>query len=208
MNSLAMDKNSSVPFDNAPLGMLEAIHAFQSGDVEAFESVCPQIQHAAYVRACKMGLDPEESEDIAQKVLVRVYLHASKAEFTGKGRLWSWIYTITAREIYKYWGRKRPELVSEEALQALFADRFTDSTEDPAAVYVASEVVEDVGECIGRLEESQRLCLLGPLAGELTFRQAAAIHNLSLGQFKHRYEKAIAKVRDCMKSKGHEIEKK
>ena len=69
------------------------------------------------------------------------------------------------------------------------------------------EIVADVGECIERLEESQRLCLLGPLAGELTFRQAAAIHNLSLGQFKHRYEKAIAKVRDCMKSKGHKIEK-
>jgi RNA polymerase sigma factor (sigma-70 family) len=205
---LTMDENSSVQFDDTPLGMLEAIQAFQSGDGDAFESVCPQIWRAVCVRACKMGLDLEESEDIAQKVLVRVYLNASKAEFTSKGRLWSWIYTITAREIYKYWGRKRPEFVSEEALQILFADQLADSTEDPAVVSVASEIVEDVGECIGRLEESHRLCLLGPLAGDLTFRQAADIHNLSLGQFKHRYEKALAKVRDCMKSKGHEIERK
>ena len=201
-----MDDNSSVTFDDSPLGVLEAIRAFQAGDGEAFESVCPQIWRAVYVRACKMGLDPEESEDIAQKVLVRVYLHASKAEFTGKGRLWSWIYTIAAREIYKDWGRKRPELVSEEGLQALLAVQITDSTEDPAVVSMASEILEDAGECIGRLEENQRLYLLGHLVGELTFRQAADIHDLSLGQFKHRYEKAIDSVRNCMKSKGHAIQ--
>ena len=202
-----MDDNNSVQPGAASLGMLEAIQAFQSGDGDAFESACPQIWRAVYVRACKMGLDPEESEDIAQKVLVRVYLYASKAEFTSKGRLWSWIYTITVREIYKYWGRKRPEFVSEEALQVLFDDRLADSAEDPAVISVASEIVEDVEECIGRLDEKQRLCLLGPLVSEFTFRQAAAIHDLSLGQFKHRYEKALARVRDCMKSKGHEIEK-
>ena len=208
MNALTMDDNSSVPFDDTPLSMLEAIQAFQSGDKEAFESVCPQIWRAVYVRAGKMGLDPEESEDIAQKVLVRIYLYAPKAEFTGKGRLWSWVYTITSREIYKHWGRRRPELVPEEGVRALLRDQPADPAEDPAVASVASEVVADVGECIGRLEESERLCLLGPLVGELTFRQAAAIHGLSLGQFKHRYEKAIAMVRNCMKSKGHEIQQK
>ncbi len=71
---------------------------------------------------------------------------------------------------------------------------------------MASEILEDAGECIGRLEENQRLYLLGHLVGELTFRQAADIHDLSLGQFKHRYEKAIDSVRNCMKSKGHAIQ--
>ena len=203
-----MDDNSSVQPGAAPLGILETVRAFQAGDAEAFEAVCPQIWRGVYARACKMGLDPIEGEDIAQKVLVRIYLYAAKAEFSSKGRLWSWIYTITAREIYKDWGRKRPELISEEGLRALFAAQIDDSTEDPAIASVAGEAVEDVGECIERLEESQRLCLTGPLAGELTFRQAAAVHGLSLGQFKHRYEKALDSVRNCMKSKGHEIQQK
>lgn len=203
---MSMDKNNSISFDGDPLGMLEAMHAFQAGDAGAFESICPQMRRAVYARACKMGLDPDQSDDIAQRVLVRVYLYAAKAEFATKGRLWSWIYTITTREIYKDWRRKRPEFISEEGLRALFASRTADPSGDPAAASVAGEVIEDVGECIGRLEETQRLCLLGPLAGDLTFRQAAAVHGLSLGQFKHRYEKAMGSVRDCMKSKGHEIQ--
>ena len=201
-----MDDDISVSPGAAPLSILEAIRAFQAGDAEAFEEVCPQIWRKVYARACRMGLDPVESEDIAQKVLVRIYLHAAKAEFSSKGRLWSWIYTITAREIYKCWGRKRPELVPEEGFQKILADQITSSSEDPAAISVAGELVDDVGECIGRLEELQRLYLLGPLVSNLTFRQAAAVHDISLGQFKHRYEKAMDSVRNCMKSKGHEIQ--
>ena len=183
------------------------MRAFQTGDQEAFNLICPPIWRAVYVRAGKMGLDPDESEDIAQKVLVRVYLYAPRAEFGSKGQLWSWIYTIASREIYKHWKRKRPEIVSEDVLEVLYHEQPTDPSHDPAVISAEDETLRDAGECIGRLEDAERLCLLGPLVGGLTFRQAAAVHGLSLGQLKHRYEKAMDKVRDCMRSKGHDIQR-
>ncbi len=194
-------KHSNTP----SVDLLEAMLAFQGGDDAVFDAIYQAVWGPVYLRASKMGLGHEESQDIAQKVLVRVYLYARKADFDSKERLWSWIYTIAVREIYKYWKHKRPEMVSEEGLELLHSQP-TDPIDDPAVLTAKTEVLGDVGECIGRLGEAERLYLLGPLVQNLTFRQAAVIYRLRLGQFKHRYEKALKKVRNCMKAKGYDLE--
>ena len=81
----------------------------------------------------------------------------------------------------------------------------TAAQDDPAAVAAGSEAVADAGDCVARLAPDERLSLLGPLLHGLTFRAAAALHGLSLGQFKHRYETALERVRECMKRKGHDF---
>jgi RNA polymerase sigma factor (sigma-70 family) len=151
-----------------------------------------------------MGLRADEAEEIAQKVLVRVFLYCSKTEFHHVAQVWAWVYTITVREVYKHWRRRRPELVSEEGLESLQRQAVT-TDDDPATAATAAEALRAVDECIGRLGEAERLYLLGPLVQGLTFRQAAALHGLTLGQFKHRYEQALEAVRACMESKGHDL---
>ncbi len=176
------------------------------GDRAAFDVLYPTIWRRVYQRAAKMGLRGEECEDVAQKVLVRVYLYAARAEFDRKEKVWAWVYTIATREVYKHWKRKRPELVSEEGLN-LLESQATGPSADPATHAVEAEVLSGVDDCIGRLIDADRLYLLGPLVQGLTFRQAAAAHGLTLGQFKHRYTRALEAVRDCMKAKGHDLQK-
>ena len=199
------DKASSKHSNTASIDLLEAMRAFQRGDSVVFDTIYQTVWGPVYLRANKMGLGHEESQDITQKVLVRVYLYAGRAKFDSKERLWSWVYTIAVREIYKYWKRKRPETVSEEGLKLMHSQP-TNPDDDPAVLTAETEVLGDVGECIGRLDEANRIYLLGPLVQNLTFRQSAAICRLRLGQFKHRYEKALKKVRNCMKEKGHNLE--
>ena len=82
----------------------------------------------------------------------------------------------------------------------------TDSEEPHPAVRLAhTEALGHVQECIGLLEEMDRRYLQGHLIKGLTFRQAAASNGISLGQFKHRYEKALQQVRECMRAKGHDF---
>ncbi len=188
-----------------PKKLLSSMRMFQQGRKSIFDSIYGEIQAPVCRRIQKMGVRGDDCEEITQQVLVRIYMYASKAKFKTISHLWAWIYTITAREIYKHWKKKRPELISKEGL-AFLHDQQTDPVNNPLQLAVSDEAVKDVGECIGRLEEDARLHLLGPLAQEISFRQAAAIHGLSLGQFKHRYEKALTAVRKCMESKGHEIE--
>ena len=152
-----------------------------------------------------MGLTDEESEDLAQKVLVRVYLYAARARFERVKEVWAWVYAITAREVYKRWRGKRPSLVRQDVLARL-ADGPDDCRQSPLDAAATSEELADLDECIGRLGTADRLCFLGPLVARLTFRQAAAAMQMSLGQLKHRYEKALRQVRRCMEGKGHHVE--
>jgi RNA polymerase sigma factor (sigma-70 family) len=184
--------------------ILEAMQAFQGGNEAAFGVLYESLWGPVCLRARKMGLSDDESVEISQKVLIRVYLYAGSATFPSELKLWSWVYTITAREVYKHWGRKTPLQLREDALLGLEAQP-TSPRDDPANQAAEAEAVEAVGDCLGRLPPGERLPLVGTLVQGLSFRRAAAVHGLSLGQFKHRHETAMEKVRDCMRAKGFEI---
>lgn len=187
-----------------PDRLLESMWAFQQGEVAAFDVLYAALWPSVYGRARRMALPPEEAEDITQKVLVRVYEKAADARFDSEKGLWGWVYTIARREVYKQWKRRRPELISDEGLEGLL--RLPGAAEDdPADAAVDAETLQDLGECVQRLGEKDRLYLAGPLVQGLPFRHVAALHRLTLGQFKHRYEKALAAVRDCMCRKGHDF---
>ena len=188
----------------APDDLLAQMHAFQAGRPGAFDRLYQAIWKPVLVRAGKMGLAAQECEELAQKVMVRVYLYAPKASFASRQELWSWIYTVTAREVYKAWRQKTPQFISDEGLELLNSE-MSAGRADPLDSAEQGEAVRDVGDCIDLLGQPQRLHLLGVLVHGLTFRQAAGLHGLSLGQFKHKYEKALQKVRDCMRAKGHEL---
>jgi len=184
--------------------LLESMWAFQQGDGAAFNVLYAGMWTSVYGRARKMGLRPDEADEIAQKVMVRVYLYAGRAQIDSNKRLWGWVYTIATREVYKQWKRRRPELIADEDLEHLGSLQVT-AGDDPATSAVETETLRDVEQCLDRLDEADRLYVLGPLVHGLTFRQAAALHGLTLGQFKHRYESALAAVRECMRGKGHDF---
>jgi RNA polymerase sigma-70 factor (ECF subfamily) len=185
--------------------LLSAMRAFQEGDRASFDGLYGQLAPASARRAARMGLDAEQAQEIAQKTLVRVFLYAARARFEHAEQVWAWLYAITTREVYKLWRQRRPEIVSQEAVEIALAGR-ADPAGTPAAAAAASEMIEHAGDCIGALDEAERMHLLGVLAAGLTFRQAARAHGLSLGQFKHRYERALRKVRDCLRAKGHDVQ--
>lgn len=184
--------------------LLAAMQAFQQGDEQGFEQVYSQFWPAVCRRAAKMGLDEPDREDVAQKVLVRVYLYARDAEFAGVRRLWGWVYTIAAHEIYKHWKKKRPELIAAD----LPADRPADppgAEPSPAQAAADEEVHRALTDCMAALPDPERLAVASVLVQGLTFRRAAAVAGATLGQFKHRYEKALRSLRECLRRKGHDI---
>lgn len=187
-----------------PGDLLAGVRAFQQGQQGSFERLYARLWPSVALRARRMGLDAHQAEEIAQRVLVRVYLYVGRARFDRPAQVWAWVYTIAAREVYKLWRKRRPDLVSDEVLEAWAAEA-GDRSAGPAAAAASAEAVEHVQQCIADLDEARRMVLLGVLAGELTFRQAARAGGLTLGQFKHRYEKALAEVRDCMRAKGHDV---
>jgi RNA polymerase sigma factor (sigma-70 family) len=185
--------------------LLAAVRAFQRGQQGGFDPLYRQLWGPVALRASRMGLGPHEAEEIAQRTLVRVYLYAARASFDRPEQIWGWVYTIASREVYKLWRKKRPDVVAPEALEA-WASVAADPSASPAAAAASAEAVADIRRCLAELDEADRMVILGVLVGGLTFRGAARAHGLSLGQFKHRYERTLRKVRQCMRAKGHDVE--
>lgn len=201
-----MAQEHTHPGDQDPNGMplLNAMHSFQRGDQASFDVVYGKLWPAVRVLGGKMGLCPEQSEDVAQKALVRVYLHANKAVFNHEKEVWGWLYTIARRSIYREWHQKSRHLVPEDP-QGMSMAWQVDPGPGLTEVVIDREALDHAGDCIGLLSQADRLHLLGHLLLGLTFRQAAAVHGLSLGQFKYSYEKALREVRDCMKGRGYDF---
>ena len=184
--------------------VLAIARAFQRGERGSFDRLYERLWGPVALRASRMGLGAHEAEEIAQRTLVRVYLYAARASFDRPQQLWAWVYTIATREVYKLWRKRRPDVVAGEALE-VWASMAADASPGPPDVAEADEALADVEQCVSALDEAGRMVLLGILVGGLTFRQAAKAHGLSLGQLKHRYEKALGKVREGMRAKGHDV---
>ena len=71
----------------------ELIRRAQEGDEEAFTALAVSW-HPRVVRwACGLLDDPDDADDVAQQVLVRLYTHLGR--FRGLARFSTWLYQIT-----------------------------------------------------------------------------------------------------------------
>lgn len=78
-----------------PPDRLDALaRAAASGDEEAFEALVRRVHRRVFRWALGRLGDPDEAEDTAQKVLLRLHRHLP--EWRGEGRVTSWLYRITA----------------------------------------------------------------------------------------------------------------
>jgi len=179
--------------------------AFQRGQRESFDRLGPMIWKRAARRAARMRLGADDCDEIAQQVLVRVFLYAADAHFDTEEKFWGWVGAITTHEVYKLWRKRQPEVVDPEVLE-FRSPPAAGPRADPPAAAATAEMLADLSDCIGRLDEARQEAMLAIHVAELTFRGAAGASGLTLGQFKHRYEKARAAVADCMRRKGHEVE--
>jgi RNA polymerase sigma factor (sigma-70 family) len=182
--------------------LLTAVHSFQSGDADSFDTIVRIVKRAIFSRARKMHLSVECAEDITQVVLVRIFVHAKKAEFISDGKVWSWILTITVSEVIKHWRKKSPSTFREGTIPANLEP--VDEVDTPLQSLASADELSDVQRCIDRLPDANPFLLHTVM--QMTFRDAAKAIGLSLGKFKHRYETSLRSIRSCMKKKGHDLE--
>lgn len=64
------------------------------GDEDAFRRLAERFHPRIYRWALARTGDPDEADDVAQEVLVRIY--RSLGEFAGRARFATWVYRITA----------------------------------------------------------------------------------------------------------------
>lgn len=69
------------------------------GDARALEELCRSLQDLIYGVALRFSSDPDAAADATQEILILVVTHL--AEFEGRSRLTTWVYTIASRHLLR-----------------------------------------------------------------------------------------------------------
>jgi len=154
------------------------------GDLKAFEALAEKYKQPIVNMMYRMLRDPDEAEDLAQSVFIRVYQSAKRYEASAKFS--TWIFTIARRlclnEIRRR-GRHRSESLDsrptdrEEQAPRQFEDAKTFS---PPEAYLHGELAEKIEEAVAQLPEKQRLAMVLCRQEELSYEEMARVLRCSV----------------------------
>lgn len=129
----------------------ELIRRATSGDDGAFATLAERWHPRVFRWACGMLDDPDDADDVAQDVLVRLY--ANLRRFRGGSRFSTWLYQITrnaARDAMRRAGRRT------RLLERLHVLEPPDEAPDPEAAMDDARIARRARAALSRLPERQR----------------------------------------------------
>jgi RNA polymerase sigma-70 factor, ECF subfamily len=92
---------------------IDLVRRLRMNDHSAFRELVER--HQAQVNSTVLGIlrNPEDADDVAQQVFIKVY--RSMARFDSRGSLYGWIYRIAVNESLDYLRKRRVRLAHEGA---------------------------------------------------------------------------------------------
>jgi RNA polymerase sigma-70 factor (ECF subfamily) len=166
------------------------VEACQSGDAAAFDSLVAKYASQVYNLAYRMVGDPEEAEDVAQLVFIRVF--RSIGSFRGKASFTTWLYRVATNVCLDELKRRKRRPVPTEWPQDGEAEPESppDIGGDPEASVLRRERQELVQRAIQSLPETQRVVIILYDLQGLSYEEIAAALGATLGTVKSRLNRA------------------
>ncbi|HLH70132.1 MAG TPA: RNA polymerase sigma factor [Candidatus Dormibacteraeota bacterium] len=155
----------------------ELARAARGGDLGAFESLVRQYQRRVYGFAYQFLRDPDEAQDLAQEVFVRLYRNLSHFDPERPFEPWFWRLAANVAATYR---RRRPAPTAELP---------------PTAPAASREDGLPLEQALADLSQDLRLPLLLHYYVDLPLDQVAAAMGLSLSAVKSRLHRARAVLR-------------
>jgi len=162
----------------------------RKGDGHAFSALVQRYERLVYRVAYRLLGDPDEADDAAQEVFVRLF--DSLADFRGEARLSTWLYRATRNRCVSTLRRQRP-VISLEEVEGTPPGNGID---DPEEALLRQETTDLVQRALGSLPEMYRtLMVLRHLEG-LSYADIAEVTGLPVGRVKSRLFRARELLRE------------
>ncbi len=167
--------------------------AHRDGDPAAFGELVGRYADTLLGYLVRMTGDRQHAEDLFQETFLRVHRHAGR--FRDDGRFKTWLFTIATRrsiDLLRKRGR-RPAWLSldVEPATANRALELCDAAGDPAWQAERSDVKEQVRAAVDSLPGQQRAVLLLAYFHGLSYPEAAAALQCSVGTVKTHMSRAL-----------------
>ena len=175
---------------------LELMTRVRGGDADAFAALVERHQHRIVGTISKMLGSPNDAEDLAQQVFVRVWKSASRWEPSAK--LTTWLLTITRNLVFnevRRRGRARTVPLEEPDDRAPreFADRTAASPDD---VLAAAELETAIDAAIQSLAEQPRMALVLRRYEEMSYDEIAEVLGTTVPAVKSMLFRARTELRE------------
>lgn len=173
----------------------------QHGDQAALEDLIAQIQGKVYGLALRVLWHPEDAQDAAQEILVRVITHL--ATFRGESGFSTWVYRIAANHLLRFRkSRVEKQGFTFETFGKDLEEGLADSSTHPDNSILLQEI--RVGCTLGMLlclDRPHRLAyILGEIL-EIDGKEAAGILGVKPVAFRKRLERARAQIVGFMQAR-------
>ncbi|MGM8365964.1 sigma-70 family RNA polymerase sigma factor [Virgibacillus sp. W0181] len=117
------------------------------------------------------------AEDLVQETFLRAYLHVDENK---TGSIKTWLFTVAYHAFIDYYRKqKRIELKGDRFLRGFF-----DKKQTPEETVMIDEEIQLIVNQMGQLAEKQKLAILLHDFHQLTYKEAAAVMDVSLASFK------------------------
>ncbi len=160
----------------------------QPGESEqAFREIMQKYQQKLYWHIRKMVIDHDDTDDVLQNSLIKVWKGLS--EFRGASELYTWLYRIATNEALTFLKQKKNDRATRESVDYTLADKLeADELFDGDLLQVRLQ------KAILSLPEKQRLVFNMKYFDEMKYEEMSKILHTSVGALKASYHHAVKKI--------------
>jgi RNA polymerase sigma-70 factor (ECF subfamily) len=182
----------------------ELIAQALAGSEAAFTVLVERYQDRVFRLVSRYTRDPNECEDLAQEVFLRVFrkLHT----FQHESQFFTWVYRIAvnaANDLLAKAGRRRLKLVDDEAtLDAFGEGREGDAPDLPMQ---RAELAQVTRRLLDELPEKFRTVLVLREFEDLSYTEIAEVLQCRLGTVESRLFRARQKFRELLEERHPEL---
>lgn len=151
--------------------------AARGGDLDAFEALVRRYQRRVYALAYQHLRDPDEAQDLAQEIFVRLYRNLARFDPERPFEPWFWRVAANVAASYRRRRRAAPAELPEDAAAAVRQDTLP------------------LERALGDLNEELRLPVLLHYYADLPLDEVAAALGISLSAVKSRLHRARGALR-------------
>ena len=161
-----------------------------------FRALLERYQEPLYWHIRRMVTDHEDTNDVLQNVLVKVFRNIQK--FEGKSSLYTWLYRIATNETLTFLQqRKRKKVESLDSEQLMVAEQLrADPYFDGSAAQVRLQ------QALTTLPEKQRLVFSMRYFEGMPYQAISDILDTSVGALKASYHHAVKKIEHFIMTHG------
>jgi RNA polymerase sigma-70 factor, ECF subfamily len=179
---------------------LELMARVRDGDADAFAALVERHQHRVVGTVARMLGSPNDAEDIAQQVFVRVW--KSAARWQPSAKFTTWLMTITRNLVFnevRRRGRAHTVPLEEPGDRAPreYEDRSTLSPQDAVST---AELEVAIDKAIQSLADQPRMALILRRYEEMSYEDIAGVLGTTVPAVKSMLFRARAELRERLAS--------